>query len=110
VGAGEVDLGPVVDDTTEVPDALAGGLELGEVGLPQPVATCWRGDERLPADAGELTDLAGVARRQAQPVAAPRPVHRRVGHRTGVDVVDPDALELGVLLVVRPNFGLSQEP
>ncbi len=50
--AREVDLRPVVDDPTEVPCAVAEGLELAEVGLPQPVPSCRRHDEgsrRTPA-------------------------------------------------------------
>lgn len=83
-GAGEVDLGPVVDDPAAVPGARTEGLELAEVGLP---------------DAGELADLAGVPDGQTQPVASQRPVHRRVAHRARLDVVDADPLELGQLAV-----------
>jgi hypothetical protein len=40
-GGGEAVLGGVVDDCADPPDPAAGGLELGEVHLPDPVPLAW---------------------------------------------------------------------
>jgi hypothetical protein len=53
----ERDLGRVVDDPAEIPDALAGGLKLREVHLPDAVAARDRLDERLAALACEHAAL-----------------------------------------------------
>ena len=55
--------GGVVDYGAQPPGALGGGLELGEVRLPDPVAAHRRLDEGLPACLGELAALGLTSQR-----------------------------------------------
>ncbi len=107
-GLGDADLarrgslGPAVHDSAEVPFARRVGLELREVGLPQPVRSRLRRDERFFARPGAPADLAGALRRQGQAVAGQHPVHRRVADRAWGNAAGPDALELGQLAMPPP--------
>jgi len=57
-GASEHEHGGVVDDITRAPGAAAGGLELEEVHLPDPVAAGGQLHQRLAAPGGEIAPLA----------------------------------------------------
>ena len=70
-------LGGVVHHRAQPPDALGGGLELGEVRLPDPVAAHRRLYEGLPAGCGERAALGLVSHRLQQAPAGHGPLDAR---------------------------------
>src|SRR5439155_25846361 len=81
--AGERELGDVVDDAAELPDATE-RLVLAEVGLPDAVAPRRRRAERPLALLGQLAALAAHARRLQQCARPQRAAHGRLA---GVEAV-----------------------
>ena len=71
-------LGGVVRDRCNPPRTARGDLDAGEVGLPDPVATCRRGDERLLTFRGPGTSLGLITRRLQQSTAFQCPVDARL--------------------------------
>ena len=80
------ELGEVARDAAPAPSAPSGGLELGEVHLPNPVAPLDGLHEHSPAGLGELAPLGLAADRLAQIAAGHRTVDRP--HRADVVPVD----------------------
>src|SRR3972149_6931374 len=93
-GAGERDLGYVVDSPGEPPGTAAGRLELAEVRLPDAATARRRVEEHSTSGPGELASLRLVAPGEQEPASPQGSCHRR--HRDVVAIGLEERPELAV--------------
>ena len=83
-GGGEAVLGGVVDDCADPPDPAAGGLELNEVHLPDPVSLAWWDSEHPLPQPRPRSAVCPEPGRQQQSAPAEGPLNGGGGHLVAV--------------------------